>query len=171
MRRPVTGLLWFALAGLLAGCAGYQLGPTNREPAGHRAVEVQFFRNAVPQPRLSETVNTSLRRAVQQDGTFRLATQGDGDILVTGELLRMDRPPLSFQPQDTLTVRDYRMVLVARVKAVERITGKTLFDREVTGSTIVRILADQVNIERQALPILADDLARKITGLLADGSF
>src|SRR6185503_5164258 len=152
-------------------CAGYHLGPTNGDAAGLRSVQVNSFRNDTPQPRLAEEVNSALRRALQQDGTFRLATQGDWEILVNGVLLRFQRVPLSFQPKDTLTVRDYRITISAKISATERITGKVLFDREVQGSTVVRLLSDQTSAERQALPLLADELARKTKGLLADGSF
>lgn len=160
-----------AVAGAVVGCAGYRLGPTNGDAAGQRSVQVNSFRNDTEQPRLTEEVNSALRRALQQDGTFRLATQGDGDIVISGVLVRYERPPLSFQPKDTLTVRDYRITVAAQIKATERITGKVLFDREVKGSTVVRLLPDQTSTERQALPLVADELARKAKGLLADGSF
>lgn len=169
MRRAVQFAIVLALCA--GGCAGYRLGPSNGEVAGSRSVQVNFFRNDTPQPRVAEAVNTALRIALQKDGTYRLATQGDADIVLNGVLVRWDRPPLSFQPTDTLTVRDYRINLVAKVKATERITGKVLFDREVTGTTVVRVLEDQSSTERQALPLVADDLARKAAGLLVDGSF
>jgi len=170
MRRTAAQFA-LVLALCAGGCAGYRLGPSNGEVAGQRSVQVKFFRNDTPQPRVAEAVNTALRIALQKDGTYRLATQGDGDIVVSGAILRWDRPPLSFQPSDTLTVRDYRINLIAKVTATEKITGKILFEREVTGTTVVRALTDQTSTERQALPLLADDLARKATGLLVDGSF
>src|SRR5689334_20243183 len=148
---PVQFLLGLALAMAgAAGCAGYRLGPTNGDAAGQRSVQVNFFRNNTVQPRLAEEVNSALRRTLQQDGTFRLATQGDGDIVVNGELVRYERPPLSFQPNDTLTVRDYRITVTAKITATERITGKVLFDREVQGTTVVRLVPDQTSTERQA---------------------
>jgi hypothetical protein len=78
---------------------------------------------------------------------------------------------LSFQANDTRSLQDYRLRLVAQVKAVDRVTGRVLFDRELTGSTVVRAGNDQSGVERQALPIAADDLARRATGLLVDGEW
>src|ERR1043165_4836236 len=118
-----------------AGCAGYRLGPSNGEAAGNRSVEVSFFRNDTPQPRLAEAINPALRPAFQQDGTYRLSTQGDGDIVISGVLVKYERPPLSFEPKDTLTPRDYRINLTAKITATERITGRVLLDREATGPT------------------------------------
>jgi hypothetical protein len=168
-------LKWIACACLpllAAGCAGYRLGPTNGVPAGLRSVRVAYFQNTTPQPRVSEAIDVSLRRALQQDGTYRLASERDtGDIVLTGTVIRYERPALSFQTTETRALQDYRVRLVARVKAMDRGTGQVLFEREVTGTTVLRSGADQSGIERQALPLAADDLARRATGLLVDGEW
>jgi hypothetical protein len=163
-------LLALSLA-LSGGCAGYRLGPTNGTPAGQRSVQVAYFQNLTPQPRVSEAIDASLRRSLQQDGTYRLATSGTGDIVVSGKVVRYERPALSFQSSDTRTLQDYRLRVVAQVIATDRVTGKVLFDREVVGSTVVRAGDDQSGVERQALPLAADDLARRTTGLLVDGEW
>jgi hypothetical protein len=156
---------------LLAGCAGYQLGPTNGAPAGSRSVEVALFPNRTLEPRLSEPVAQALRKRLQQDGTFRLATHGGADVVVTGELTRFERVPLSFQRNDIITTRDYDVHLTARVKAIERGSGKVLIDREVVARTTIQNNADLGSAERQAAPLIAGDLARKIAALLVDGSW
>jgi hypothetical protein len=164
------------LAGLIAlcflnGCAGYRLGPTNGLVAGEKSLRLSPFNNQTLEPRLGDAVTTALRRNLQQDGTYRLATQGDGNIVVTGTLLRYHRNELSFLPNDVLTTRDFRVSVTARVVARDLGTGKTVLDREVTGYTLVRVGADLTSAERQALPVLADDLAKNITALLVDGSW
>ena len=93
----------------------------------------------------------------------------DGTIVVTGEITRYSRFELSYQPKDILTVRDYQLTLTGHVTARERITGKVVLDRIVTGSTPVRVGADLANVERQAGPLLAQDLAKNVTALLVDG--
>lgn len=163
--------LALALGALLAGCAGYQLGPTNGTPAGGRSVEVALFPNRTLEPRLSEPVAQALRKRLQQDGTFRLATQGDADVLVTGELTQFERVPLSFQRTDIITTRDYDVRLTARVHAVERGSGKVLLDRDVVARTTLQNTADLGSAERQSAPLLAEDLARKVAALLVDGSW
>ena len=170
MRRPA----FFWCCGLvltLSGCAGYQVGPTNGVRAGARSVQINPFFNQTDEPRLIEAVTSALRKTLQQDGTYRLNTSNEGDIIVTGILLKFDRSQLSFQPTDILTPRDYRVSLTARITARERLTGKVLLDRPVSGQTTVRLSADQTNAERQAVPLLADDLARNATSLLVDGAW
>lgn len=164
-------LLVLGLSLAVPGCARYQFGPTNGSAAGARSVQVIPFENKTIEPRLTEPFTAALRRHVQQEGTFRLNTAQDGDIIVTGTLLQYVRNHISFQPRDVLTPRDYRITVTAQITARERATGKVLLDRAVSGRTDLRIGADLVSSERQALPLVADDLARQATALLADGSW
>ena len=76
------------LALLLAGCAGYKLGPVTTDPAGSRSVQIRPFVNRTTEPRVTEYVSESLRKHIQKDGTFRLETQEAGDIIVSGEIIR-----------------------------------------------------------------------------------
>jgi hypothetical protein len=165
---------WISIALLsltLAGCAGYKLGPSNGIPAGSRSVQVNPFVNATMEPRLIEPLTEALRRRLQQDGTYRLDTQGDGDLIVTGTITGYDRSELSFQPNDILTVRDYNLRMFAKVTVTERGTGKVILERTVFGRTVIRVGADQSSAERQAIPVLAADLARNASSAITDGSW
>jgi hypothetical protein len=163
-------LLWAAALGL-TGCAGYRLGPTNGVAARERSVQIIPFSNQTLEPRLGDAVTAQLRKALQRDGTYQLASHNDGDIIVSGVITTYIRFPLSFQPTDALTVTDYSVQLVAQVTARERSSGKVILDRRVTGSTLVIVGSDLTSSERQALPLLAGDLAKNVTALLVDGSW
>ena len=163
--------LGLVLSVALCGCAGYRLGPTNGVVAGTRSVQVNLFRNDTPEPRLRESVAGALRQRLQQDGTYHLATHGDGDIVVNGVIQRYERSPVSFQPTDVITVQDYSVSMFARVIAVERATGHTNLNRIVEAKTTLRAGNDLASAERQALPLLAADLARIVTGWLVDGTW
>lgn len=156
---------------LISGCAGYRVGPSNGMSAGSRSVEVALFPNHTLEPRLSEPVAHALRKQLQQDGTFHLASDGSGEVQVTGELTRYERIPVSFKPNDIITTRDYDVKLTAHVRAVERGSGKVLLDREVVGRSTVQNTADLSSAERQIAPLVAEDLARKVTGYLVDGTW
>ncbi len=114
---------------------------------------------------------SALRKQLQQDGTYRLATHDEGDIIVTGVITGYRREELAFQPQDVLTVTDFRVIMTAQVTARERGTDKILFDKSMSGSTLVRVGSDLTSAERQARPLLAADLAKNITSQLVDGSW
>ncbi len=159
-----------ALVGI-CGCAGYRLGPASGVTAREKSVQVNPFANQTMQPRLTDVVTSQMRKEVQRDGTFQLATHGDGDIIVTGSLTKYDRLEVTFNPNDILTVRDYRLSLTAHVTARERSSGKVLLDQPVMGYTLIRVGTDLVSAERQAMPLLAQDLAQNVTALLAEGKW
>jgi hypothetical protein len=164
-------LLIVLIAALVAGCAGYKLGPTNGLPAGSRSVEVRSFLNKTREPRITEYVAASMRKQFQQEGSLRLETSGRGDIVVTGVIIRFDRGGLSYQANDVLTPQEYTLTLTAHVVAINVDTGKTNLNRDVFGRTYIRIGNDQSSAERQAIPLLADDLARNAVSFVVDGDF
>ena len=169
MKPRVLGLGLWALGILLAGCAGYRLGPTNHLPPASRSIQVNLFHNQTPEPRLSAALAGALRQALQQDGTYQLRTDGGADIIVSGEIIRYDRGILTFEPSDTLTARDISASMTAHVQARDRLSGKVFLDRDATGRSTVRVGNDLPSAERQALPLLAEDLARIITDQLVEG--
>ncbi|MGO9202101.1 MAG: LPS assembly lipoprotein LptE, partial [Limisphaerales bacterium] len=135
LRLPLA----FLAALVLAGCAGYRLGPSNGIAAGEKSIQVRPFSNSTLEPRLTDALTGQLRRELQRDGTFRLATQDDGDIVVSGNITRYVRREMSMSEVDTLTPVDFRLTLTAHVTARERSSGKVLLDRMVTGSAFIRI--------------------------------
>ncbi len=153
---------------LLAGCAGYHLGPVNDQAAGDKSVEVLPFNNQTLQPQLGDAVTQALRERLQADGTYRLANSR-GDIVVTGVITGYSRRGLSFLSSDVLTAENYQVVIVAHVIVRDSATGKVLLDRNVKGSTLVHVGSDLASAERQALPSLADDLAQNVAQLLTEG--
>jgi hypothetical protein len=170
-QTSALGLL--ALGAVLCwnGCAGYRLGPTNGLEAGVKSVQINPFANQTLQPRLTDTVTTQLRHELQRDGTYHLASHGDADLIVTGSLTHYDRTEVTLASQDILTVRDYRLSLTAQVTVRERSTGKIILNQPVTGFTLIRVGNDLTSAERQGMPLLAGDLARNVTALLADGKW
>ncbi len=169
--RSTLLLLCAAVAVVCGGCAGYRLGPTNGLFAGEKSVQIVPFVNATLQPRLTDTVTLEMRKQLQRDGTFRVATHGEGDIILSGRLTTYLRLEVTFAPNDILTVRDYRLSLTAQVTARERSTGRVLLDQPVTGFTLIRVGSDLTSAERQAMPVLAADLAKNVTDLLVDGKW
>ena len=160
-----------ALASVLSGCAGYHLGPAGGQTAGARSIQIAPFVNKTVEPRLPEYVMISLRRHLMQDGTYRVNTHDDGDVILTGVIISYQRTEVSFQPTDVLTVLDYEIHMTAQITARERSTGKIIFDKPVIGKTSLRAGADLTSAERQAIPILTDDLAKKATAMLVDGTW
>lgn len=169
----VTRTLAFVIcaAFALTGCASYKLGPTNGVTAGEHSIQINPFKNQTIEPRLSEYTTSSLRKELQQDGTYTLDTQDNGDIVVNGVITGFRRSQLTFQPSDVRTVRDYNLSMTAQITATERSTGKTILKKSVSGRTTIRVGSDLGSAERQAIPLLAEDLARNATSALVDGTW
>jgi len=168
--RLFSSLAGIGLALAWGGCA-YHLGPTGGQTSGHRSVQIQPFINRTIEPRLVSALGQAMRQQIQRDGTFRLETRGEADIVVTGTIVNYDRQFITVKAGDALTPRDYRIVIAARIVARERVTGKVLLDRELVGRTEVRAGADLHSAEREAIPMAAEFLATSATSLLADQPF
>src|SRR5690349_16775230 len=166
---PPLLICLFAVS-LLAGCAGYKLGPTNGLTAGDKAIQITPFLNHTLEPRLGDAVTTAVRVKIQEDGTYHLATHGAADIIVTGVLTKYDRHELNFEPHDVLTVQNFRVNLIARITARNVNTGTTTTWTN-TAYTLVRVGSDLTSSERQALPVLAEDMAKNVTDSLVNGSW
>ncbi len=156
---------------LFAGCASYHLGPVNGATAGARSIEVFPFNNQTLQPRLGDAVTQALRERLQTDGTYHLDTHGEGDVVVTGVIVRYHRIGLSYLNSDVTTAQSYRINITAKVTARERASGKVILDKEVTGYTLVTVGTDLASAERQASPLLAQDLAQNICELITEGAW
>jgi hypothetical protein len=155
----------------LVGCA-YRLGPTNGATAGDRSVEVKPFLNKTLEPHLTDYVMNSMRKRLQEEGTYKVDTHDDGDIVLDGVIVEYVRTPLSFQPTDVISVVDYQIAMTAEVTARERVTGKVIFEKKlVHGRATLRVGADLTSAERSAIPLLTDDVAKKAVALLVDGTF
>ena len=167
--------LKFVLPGLaavaLAGCASYHLGPVNGATAGAKSIEVRPFNNQTLQPRLGDAITQSLRERLQTDATYRLAMHDTGDIVVTGVIRQYTRLGLGYLNTDVATPDNYRVDVVVHVTARDRQSGKLILDKDVHGHTFVHIGDDLASAERQALPLLAEDLAENITELLTEGAW
>ena len=169
MRLPRIFLI--CTAALLTGCAAYRLGPVNGAVAGAQSIEIQPFNNETLEPRLTDAVTQALREKLQADGTYHLATHDDGDIVVTGIIQKYRRQGLSYLNSDASTTQNYRVNMVVHVVARERSTNKILLDKDVTAFTLVNVGSDLASSERQATPLLAQDLAGKVAGLLTEGAW
>jgi hypothetical protein len=158
-------LLAVALA--VAGCAGYRLGPTLG--AEYRSVAVPMFRNKTYKPQLEAQITNSIIKRFQADGTLRVESVADADIILTGEITDYRRHQLRSARTDTGAPREYRVSIDAKIEARDRVTGKlVLAPTVVTGSADTFIGADLQSAEQQALPLIADDLAKQVVTLLAE---
>jgi hypothetical protein len=156
-----------ALTLTLTGCAGYRLGPTLG--ANYRSVAVVMFRNKTYQAQIERQITSAIIRQFQSDGTLRIESPADADLVLTGEVTQYRRQELRSQTNDNNAPREYDIIIDARIEARDRVTGKLVVGpKVVTGKAATFIGSDLQSAEEQALPLVAQDLAKKVVTLLAE---
>ncbi len=164
MSRAVCLALLTAFA---CGCTGYRLGPTLG--AQYRTVAVPTFRNKTYRPQLEAQITNGIIKRFQADGTLQVDSVANADVILTGMITQYRRHELRSLRTETGAPREYRVSVEARVEARDRVTGKiVLASTLVTGSADTFIGNDLQSAELQALPLIAEDLAKQVVTLLAE---
>jgi len=149
----------------LFGCAGYHVGPVTK--TSYHSIAVPMFRNETLRPQLEAQISNGIIQRLQQDGSLQIESQSRADVVLIGTIFRYDRISLRSLRSDTGVPREWRISITVRVEARDRRTGETVLKpTEVEGKSDVLIGEDQQSAEMQALPLLADDIAKRVAGLL-----
>jgi hypothetical protein len=171
----VLGLL-SALGLFLGGCAGYHVGPV--KPTPMRSIEkvaVSVFKNETLEPRIEALMANALIKQLHQDGTYCVTSEQDADALVQGTVERIERSPARSAKNDFFQTSEFTLGVVAKIRAIEKTTGRVLLEREVTGNSSFFVsgknlrTADVNRDERQAIPLAAEDLATQVVSFLSEG--
>lgn len=164
MRSQFLSVLVLAMT---VGCAGYKLGPAGK--TDYHSVAVKMFKNRTYQPQLEAQVSNAIIKRFQHDATLSIRSTEDADIILAGEIIEYRRHLLRGDRYDTTVPSEFRLLIEVRVRAYNRATGvEVLSPTTFTGQTDTFIGADQQSAEKQALPLIANDLAKKIVSRLAE---
>lgn len=170
MSRPRRwSACWAGVLGCLvcAGCMGYHLGPVLK--ADYRSVAVVMFKNKTLKPQLEAQITNGIIKRLQADGTLRVESRENADIVVTGQILRYGRSALRALRIEASAAREFRISIEAQIEARDRVTGKVVLNpTTITGAADTFIGTDLQSAEEQALPLIADDLARQAVSLLVE---
>jgi hypothetical protein len=128
-----------------------------------------MFQNQTLQPQIETRITNAILKRLQADGAARVAWEADADIVVRGVITKYERKVLRGQKDDSVVPREYRLRVEARVEARDRLTGNVVVPVTVlTGQADSFIGSDLQSAEQQALPLLAEDLARQVVSLLVE---
>jgi hypothetical protein len=155
------------LSTLVFGCAGYHIGPVTK--TSFHSIAVPMFRNETLVPQLEAQISNAIIQRLQQDGSLQIESRSRADVVLSGTVERYDRIALRSLRTDTGVPREFRISITIRVEARDRRTGETVLKpTEVEGTSDVFIGEDQQSAEYQALPLVADDIAKRVAGLLVE---
>ncbi len=155
------------LSTLVFGCAGYHIGPVTK--TSFHSIAVPMFRNETLVPQLEAQISNAIIQRLQQDGSLQIESRSRADVVLIGTVERYDRIALRSLRTDTGVPREFRISITVRVEALDRRTGETVLKSTVVqGTSDVFIGEDQQSAEYQALPLVADDIAKRVAGLLVE---
>jgi hypothetical protein len=159
----------FLVAILLEGCAGYKLGPATPEYLRNvHAIAVPTFTNTTLEPRIEVLITNTVIKQFQQDGTFRIVNPDAADATLKAEIAGVGRSPARSLRGNVLATTEFNLTVTVKFTLLAR-DGSTLTAGAVTGTTSF-FVGDDVNTDqRQALPLAAEELARRLVSQLSEG--
>ena len=159
----------FLVAILFEGCAGYKLGPATPQYLRNvHALAVPTFANTTLEPRIEELVTNTVIKQFQQDGTFRIVHPDAADATLKAEIVSVGRAPARSLRGNVLATTEFNLTVTVKFTLLAR-DGSTLTAGGVAGTTSFFVGNDVNTDQRQALPLAAEELARRLVGQLSEG--
>ena len=154
----------------LSGCLGYHIGPA--KPYYLRDVHtiaVPTFENHTLVPRIEVLVTDTVIKQLQQDGTFKIASDGNGDATLKGDIVQITRTPARSVRGNVLQTTEFNMTMQLKYRVVARNGSDLVASASAIGRTSFFVSSDPTTDERQALPLATEDLATRLTTQLTEG--
>lgn len=164
-RLPVFCLL--LLLGL-TGCSHYQLGTEGK--LAFNTLYVEPVANKTLLPQAQTITSTQLREAFNLDARVTLVNSpADADATLSVTITDYRREVAAAREDDTGLARKFSLSLTASCNLHDNRQGKALFEKRlVTVRRDAFTDSGQLQSEYQDLPLLADDLAKKIAHAVLD---
>ena len=163
IRLPVVAWCIVALAVSCGGCANYQLGTGSK--AAFRTLHVEPVSNRTALPQAQAVVSTQLRESFARDARSSLVNSaGAAEAILTVVIIGYRREVAAVREGDTGLARKFNVTLEALCSLRDNRSGKAVFEgRTIAATREVFTDGGQLQAEYQALPLLAESLAAKIT--------
>lgn len=164
----ISGLTAIAL--LVGGCAGYQLGEIKPSTLAHLdSVAVPTFKNQTLEPRSQVLVTNEVIKQLQRDGSYKIGNVATADAILHGTITQIDRRQLRSSRTDVLRTSEIEIILQIDFVLEDAETGAELEHGSVTGRTSIYLDPNFQLSERQALQLAAEKAAQRLTSQLTEG--
>ena len=127
--RPLAAVL---LLVWVAGC-GYGLAGTRNVPQGARTVRIEPFRNHTREVGLEVRLHRAIEDEFRRHGTLRVVGDGEGDLVLSGDIRRFTSVPVAFSATDEAV--QYQGVIQVGMRLVERTSGRVLHETKLLQET------------------------------------
>ena len=166
--------LFSLVALLLSGCQNYQLGSSS--PLSFKSIYIAPVQNDSFAPQAQAQLSIQIRETFIRDGRIQVVSKPDkADVVLETTLTEYRRPASARSSTDTVEATDFDLTLEANFSLFENKTSKFLLNNARARASVNTKTnnpyqeasitnSDSFHLaERQAMPLLARDLAREIT--------
>lgn len=163
------GLLLALAAAMLSGCC-YTLG--DARPAmlrGITTLSVPVSKNQTLEPNVEALLADTITKALQTDGTYKIAYSDRADAVLNTTLVSAQRMPARSLRGNVIATSEYILRTTVHYDVVEQSTSRSLSSGDVTGQTSFFVTADLQTDETQAMPLAFSDTANKLASRLSEG--
>jgi len=137
---------------------------------GVRSVYVPVVKNASLEPDLQVLVTNAIIQRFNSDGTVEVNQNANADSELDVTIASVKRYAVASSTTNILETSEYQLTIEAKATFVNRKLGRKIFENvTVTGNTLFFTQSDILEGERQALPLLAHDLANNVVSLVTEG--
>jgi lipopolysaccharide assembly LptE-like protein len=127
MRRLLLGVV------LLSAC-GYHLAGTGPQvPDTARTIRIARFVNHTRENGLDVRLHRAIEDEFRRQGTLRVVSDEDADVLLTGDIRRFASVPVAFSATDEAV--QYQGVMQIGMRLTERATGRVLYENKLLQET------------------------------------
>ena len=159
-----------AVALSLSGCLGYRIGSVKpRYLEGVQSIAIPTFHNKTSQPRIEVPLTSTVIKQLQQDGTYKIASEDKADATLQGTIISVGRAPARSLRGNALATTEFSLSITLSFSLVARDGRVLLGPTAVGGVTNFFVGTDVATDQRQALPLAMEDLAVRITSQLSEG--
>jgi len=118
------------LAVLVLVACGYHLAGTGTTvPEGARTIRIERFTNHTREAGLDVHLHRAVEDEFRRQGTLRVVTEGDADVVLSGAIRRFTSVPVAFSATDEAV--QYQGIMQVSLRLTERESGHVLFENKL----------------------------------------
>jgi len=118
------------LAVLVLAACGYHLAGTGTTvPEGARTIRIERFTNRTRETGLDVHLHRAVEDEFRRQGTLRVVTEGDADLVLSGTIRRFTSVPVAFSATDEAV--QYQGIMQVSLRLTERESGHLLFENKL----------------------------------------
>lgn len=113
----------------LAACGYHLSGTGTTVPASARTIRIEPFTNHTRETGLEVRLHRAVEDEFRRQGTLRVVTEGDADLLLSGNIRRFTSVPVAFSATDEAV--QYQGIMQVGLRLTESRSGHVLFENKL----------------------------------------